>query len=91
MAHILETLDDLAYIAESLVQDLTGEAKTELYKLIRRFEAQPSPPDSTLAALREAEQILIHGGESRRERAAICVSRVSRELWRKVHDALKAT
>ncbi len=91
MPHTFEILDDLAYISEALAQDLPGEAKTELHKLIRRLEAQTPPPESTLAALREAEKILIHGDEYRRERAASCVSRVSRELWRKVKDALKGS
>jgi hypothetical protein len=89
MRHVLEILDDLAYISEVLAQDLPGEAKTELYKLIRRFEAETSPPEPTLALLREAVQILIHGNERRRELAAICIGRVSRDLWRKVHDAFK--
>lgn len=91
MVPILETLDDLAYIAESLAQDLTGEARTELHRLIHRLEAETPPPESTLAELRKAEQILIHSDEHRRERAACSVSRVSRELWRKVREALKVS
>lgn len=88
MPHILEILDDVAYICESLAQDLTGEAKSELYGLIRRLEAEAPRPEATLAVLREAEQILIHGGERRRERAAFCLGPLSRELWRKVRERL---
>jgi len=76
---VLIVLEHLAYVLECLASDLTGEAKTELSRLIERVEQLRIPQrEVILGGLRESVEVLRKAGS---RRASVPLGRVSRSLW----------
>lgn len=78
----IHLLNHLSYVIEAFAQDLPGEAKFELAKLIQRLET------GDLLEIKNRMVILKHISDARRyaserayQKTASCLAHIARQVW----------
>lgn len=82
---LLDILDDIAWIHESLAVNHTGEAKTSMSELADRLENMTGcdfgDPRAMAQIVRDSRQAFVYGTETNRIDAVTALTTMSRRLW----------